>query len=189
LDNHQPSISPAVRVWAAISHLNVIVSIPLLFIFFKWLLPEANRINRININCVFKPFPGCDTSNRALLLLVNGGALLLLWGVPFISPCITMAILKIQKALHPFIQDNAREALKSQLDLSGYIAVLHLMFVVLLSALSGFLVGPLGGLVIVTLTFDLFFFSIFVGVQLIIGIFAANYALKGCTMRYPRIRW
>jgi uncharacterized Tic20 family protein len=189
LDNHQPSISPAVRVWAAISHLNVIVSIPLLFIFSKWLLPEANRINGININCVFKPFPGCDTSNRGLLLLVNGGALLLLWGLPFVSPCITMAILKTQKALHPFVQDNVREALKSQLDSSAYIAFLHIMCVLILSALSGFSVGPSGGLVIVTLTFDLFFFSIFVGIQLTIGIFAANCALKGRTMRYPQIRW
>ncbi len=100
-----------------------------------------------------------------------------------------MAILKTQKVLHPFIQDNARKALKYQLDLSAYIAFLHIMCVLFLSALSRFSVGPLGGLVIVTLTFDLFFFSIFIGIQLIIGFFAANYALKGHIMRYPQIRW
>jgi uncharacterized Tic20 family protein len=161
-------------------HVGVAILIPILLIFFMWLLPVANKINGINTNCVYKPFPGCDDNNhRALLLLVNGVALLVLWSLPFIALSITMVILKIKKNLHPFIRDNATKAIKFQLNSSGCIAIIHLICVIFLSASYGFRLAPIGSFVIATLTLDLFCFPIFVGFQLIMGIFAATRALKG----------
>jgi uncharacterized Tic20 family protein len=176
-------------MWAAMIHVSVVILIPILLVFFQWLLPVANKINGININCVYKPFPGCDDNNhRALLLLVNGMALLVLWSIPFIALSITMVILKIQKNLHPFIRDNATEAIKFQLNSSGYIAIIHLICVIFLSASYGFRTSHIGALVILTLTLDLFCFPIFFGFQLIMGIFAATRALKGSITSYPQIR-
>jgi uncharacterized Tic20 family protein len=177
-------------MWAAMIHVSVVILIPILLLSFMRLLPVANKINGINTNCVYKPFPGCDDNNhRALLLLVNSVALLVLWGIPFIALSITMVILKIQKNLHPFIRDHATEAIKFQLNSSVYIAIIHLICIMFLWASSGFRIAHIGGLVIVTLALDLFCSPIFVGFQLIMGIFAATRALKGNITSYTRIRW
>ncbi len=183
----QDSTSPLVRVYAAVPHIGVIISAPLLLLS-PSIYSIINIISGINPNCAFKPFPGCGVTNRSLMLVINVAALLILWSLPFISPFIIVTVLKIWKNLHPFIRRNAETAAKFQFKLARRAAILHISFMLVLVALSGFSVGGMAGMFLLTLMADLFFLLIFVVIELFVGMAAAIFALRGRIMKYPEVR-
>jgi uncharacterized Tic20 family protein len=170
------------RRWAILCHLSVCILIPLLLLFFN--IPS---ISGVNGGCAFKPMRGCNDHSRFILLLEHCARLILLWSLPFSSVIVCTIIFRLKGGAHPFINNHAKKALKFQVKLAGYTAIIHLILSALL-ALFNHTVGSLLGFVILIVLFDYLFFPAMVIVQILLGIVAAVQALRGRSAHYPEIK-
>jgi uncharacterized Tic20 family protein len=168
--------------WAILCHLSVVILIPLILLFFN--IPS---ISGVNGGCAFKPMRSCDDHVRLILLLEYCARLMLLWTLPFSSVIITTMILQMKGRLHPFINSHAKQALKFQLKLAGYTAIIHLAISTLLIFFYH-TVGLLLGHVILIVLFDYLFFPVLAIIQVWLGMAAAVKALRGQCANYPEIK-
>jgi uncharacterized Tic20 family protein len=155
-----PVIPLSARLWAIFCHLSVVILIPLLLLFFN--IPS---ISGVNGGCAFKPMRGCGENTRLILLLEHCVRLILLWSLPFSSVIVSTIILQIKGRNHLFINSHAKEALKFQFKLAGYIAIIHLILSTLLALFDHTL-----GFVILIVLFDYLFFPAMAIVQILLGI-------------------
>jgi uncharacterized Tic20 family protein len=107
--------------------------------------------------------------------------------LPFSSVIVCTIIFRLKGGAHPFINNHAKKALKFQVKLAGYTAIIHLILSALL-ALFNHTVGSLLGFVILIVLFDYLFFPAMVIVQILLGIVAAVQALRGRSAHYPEIK-